>query len=91
MERPGGGRVGAEIGVDQSQTGSGGEQGFALPYPSARAQDGTGAGDVNACRSGAFVEVRLVRRGCRSDAGARSRGAGVRSSSSSKSARITWA
>ena len=38
--------------------------------PLARAQAGIGAGGGKACLSGAFVEVRLVRRGCRSDAGA---------------------
>ena len=39
-ERPGVRRVAAQAGVEQSQAGAGGEQGFALPCPSARPRPG---------------------------------------------------
>ena len=93
-QRPGGGRVAAQEGVEQREAGAGGEQRIALPCPSARPRPGR---DRRRRRKG------LRFRGFRSSlsrlapalAGAaqerRSRGRRVRSASRSRSARITWA
>ena len=60
-QRSGGGRVGAETGVEQSEAGAGGEQRIPLAVPLARAHDGIAGGDGKGGVSGAFAEVRLPR------------------------------
>ena len=92
-QRAGGGRIGAEKGVEQGEPGAGGKQRIALPCPSAGPRPGR---DRRRRRKG--LPFRGFRRGsswlARASRAAQKRtprGSGGASASSSSSARITWA
>ena len=74
-QRPGARRVAAQEGVEEREAGAGGEQGIALPCPSARPRPGRDRRwRGKACLSGAFAAARLRSRARPSGAGAPSPG-----------------